>query len=1135
MKFFRYNSSYIRHHAMMSILALAAFTSCSDDLDVNEGVKGGVFDGTITLNVSIPDATVVATRSIADDEKTISGSHYALIYQKGENDKYTLLRAPETINLNGVTSQVSLSVSKSLDLDNLKIVVVANLNSSEAASIANLAVGSSLTEGLISVNTVTSTLVSNTQPEKPFVMSATAVEGTTSGSFTVDLQRTVAKVSIQSSASNFTLSEYTMYNAPSNGYLAAYVGNENGKNIFVIGTNNYVVNVKDDDGLYNYSYPVKSAGKITDNHTGAYFVVKGEFDGEECYYRVDLRNDNDASSDYYDLLPNHWYQVEITEVKRKGYPTYAEAAKRYMGQEEDPALKVKIHDHVANVLSMTTDGIRELGVTKNVIMASSGGVFTVKVFSSSSQKATEEVFSAENIKILDGSDWLQIGSLTEKTSENPLADNHTDPDDPLYSDQNGPQIEDGGASTSGNDADSKGRRWEVELKIKDGVGIYNDKTATLEINWCGLTRQVEVTYNADFRPEDACKASISYALIGGVDGVTHEGESKYWDFLKNWVKGINANDMADGKVRNEGLHFPMPYGEPGKQWEYIYTLDFSPIDNKPYEITGINVSTSGSNFFKDNIKAQFYFEGSKPVVSVSLKNPKQNDFTYAVGTISFTIKYNQGDDRVLSMSLYHTGFFDYDSGGTNACIYYEVVNLGGKYWLDRNLGATSNKMYVDYGDGSEAGNPDAKGLFYKIANAGNTSSQSPKMTYSSLCPKGYEVPNATDWDAVRLSPNFQSSQLTDPSSNANYVSTYYAAGGLYGNVYFPKARYYNNGSNLTKDTDKSSEANSGDSGSGYYWTTTMSSGLEKAETAAWLKALNLTGSSNTYISSSIKQHELNVRCVAAYSHMDDVKKDIEFNVKGATHVYLYSYDSKGNRSGLFTFPGKAIGSQATVDGLNYSDVNSFLHFSYSSTIEKDKLRVFFVYKADDGEITIISRNGKQNLDEATGWPVEVGYNYFFTKANANPAFEPVPGGDKNEFPWPASGTSENTPTYDFVAGKTVTIYWPQKISNQDMWHIYVWGDFLTKEPTGKFPGTRTGYIKKNEAGYPYSFGDQAYYYTFKLDSSVDEFYVVCNADSSSCQTDNITISKSNTTQCSITDDGSGGYKIILNNLTQRNK
>lgn len=1073
------------------VMGSLTFTGCSDDLEVKDpDINREVNKDEILLNISVPEESIVKTRvEQSSTEMTISSSckHYALIYEK-DGANYVLSSLAQEIVISDTQTSVAIKGSSSFNAANSKIIVVANVpnNTTETSKFTGLAVGSNYTALLSKLST---TLSNNTAPGSPFIMSAVAKEGDNSNEYDVDLTRSVARISVEvdDNVGNFVLEGYEMRNAPNQGYYTAGVAFEENLNEYIYnsGTQKFSA-TKINDRFQNYSYPVNSLGSSTDisaANAGAYFIVEGKFEGETCYYRVDLRGTkkSDGSYEYYNINPNHWYQIEIIEVYRKGYSSADEAAQRYMGQEDlgnSALIDVKIHDHVSAVMSMTTDGIRELGADREIKLTtnSSTGILTVKCFS---KNGTTDQSGKPVISSIKGN-WIDIT----------YANNNADS-------KNSEQ-------TSGDqDADSQGIQW--SFPIKPRATMYSDNEATIKITWHGLERTVVVKFEADFIVSQILDASLTIYEGASSSSTTSSTKDNYWTYLSSTVKGISVNDLADGKVRDEGFHFPMPYGTNDKDskgkldnpWEYEYALTFKAVGGSNVTKVEYSVSNDSHSFFNDLIYTSS--SANSGTLKINTVGDNKKDYDYATGTIDFLVTYANGSEIPVSLSLYRTGFFYTENSTT---YYYEVIKMGSYYWLDRNLRAQSNMMYSNM-SGTNGGNTASAGTFYKIANKGdyNNVNSNPTILHSSVCPPGYHIPTTTEWDNLRLSANFMSESVTQ--NGVNFITTYYNTGNAEsGNVYFPKARFNNSpgGTGVATTTT----VNSGDAGAGYYWTSTTANGLEKEEIGCWLKAMNLSGTANTYINGSIENHKMNVRCVAGPTPPAESKHAIDFNVKGATHVYLYTMDEEtGIVSGLFSFPGKAIGSQDAVDALDYSNDNSYLHFSYNSTISKDNLYVFFTYVTSEGKITILDTNTAHNstLSSAVGWPVKVGYNYFFTKPSDSDAFTPVPGGSKKEFPWAPTGTTEETVKSKFYSsGMQVTLKWYKKPYGIDTEYkkAYVWFPNNAK-PLGEWKD-----IPEADNS------DNTYFYkTFTVPAGADSdsFGVIFTEGDSSNQTKALTVGK----------------------------
>lgn len=1030
--------------ALLSVIGLAG---CADDIDYR---TEDIQDGTIQIQLEVPEAVIVSTRAQSAEEKAVNNLT-VFVFNADGSELYDKVKVNDALINNNIATVVlnDKAKGKAVSLYAIANAEITNTVSS-IADLEQVAVTGaiSLTNGL-PMTGKTSTLAAGTH------------------SASLALNRIVAKVSMAfaQGVSNYTLQGFDVVKA-ADGVL---LGMGTGTATYYTSANS-TVSATATSNCQTYIYPSRAIKSQSTYPTYAYVILraKAKDASASTFYRIDLYTKNGEGKQALDFEANHEYQIQITNISHPGYPSADEAAKYPIGD----AISYDIYDYHANVLSMATDGSRELGVTREVTISNSiGSQFIVKCYSKTdaAEENTKPTVDGSGVK------WLNIVE-----GPAPVVDASSTP----------------------------GKAYSFTVTLKDNAKIYSDETAVVKVSWMGLTREVTVKYDAAFQPSDACTVTLKY---GG--DKTQTVSANYWDYIISTVKGFDPDALVDGKIRNQGLHFPMPYGSSTLR-TYSYDINFTPsTDGGNSKIKNVTIATTGDSFFNLD-KLSWTYNASTNIGSLSLKSPSK-DYTYATGQISFIIEYEDGE-RILTVDLYHTGFFHEDTyfdGATSktGVLYYEVVGLGGKYWLDRNLGATSNKMFLDNGT-SAVGNTGARGNYYKIADVG-TNYTDPIMKYTGICPPGYVVPNSTDWDGIRLSPNFTSSNEVDGS--ANYIASYYNTGNAkIGKVYFPKSRFINKTSNLASGSKVEGTPNSGDAGSGYYWSTSNSAGLEKEEIGNWLKVLNLAGSSNTYINGSINLHMMNVRCIASDSHADEQKYAIDFNVKGATHVYLYSVDNLGNKSGVFSFPGKAIGSQQAVDNLNYSSNDSYLHFSYTSTISASKLYVFFAYVTSDGKITLISENNATSVDKATGWPVKVGYNYFFNK-NSN--FAPIRS--ENNFPWPASGTS-STPdaTNYFVADRYVTIDWPTLISNTDMYKVYIWYGDGTKQ-TADFPGDNYG-VFYNENG------AQRYTYEFKLKKSCDEFKVIFSRPDEG-QTGDITINKNNATLSGTS------YTVKLNNLSKR--
>ncbi len=670
-----------------------------------------------------------------------------------------------------------------------------------------------------------------------------------------------------------------------------------------------------------------------------FIITKASFAGTVYFYRLDFvktetQGDEEVTT-YINAEPNHWYQFVILDVESPGYATPAEAA-----LHPDNGVKYKIHDHSPVSFNMQSDGFRELGVSHLINFTGypatadewSDAEVYVKFFS----KDPSEVPAAAAVMPLitvDDPSWLEI-STPELV---------TDPDVT-------------GGSGAGDDANDEGTVYRFKLRFSQTnlIGtLYNKIT----VSWMGLEREVPVVWERSFNGADISSVKLTMKYSGSSSVI-----ADYWEFLASTddPEGTKVNALwgiqttaNNGKVRNQGFHFPVMYGSGTNLATYSYDLVFDEQDKfKKSNVKSLEVKVL------DDTHVTCTATDNDDYYAYTITRDNTDRYQYTVGSIRFTFTYLDNTKEVYTFSTYHTGFFHkdgqlhrLDARDANNYYYYEVVPvmIGNKtqYMLDRNLAAKSAEMYVRDSEGyTEMGNPAAAGGYYTVAYqewAGNHSAYKDPVMYDDttdrVSPPGYRVPYKNAWDALRISTSFHNEAV------GKYFPVYYVTGNpLIGNVYFPKSMLYNNGTRSIM----------GESRSGYYWTGTAASGTEKDEIGKWLNMLVLTGSSSTYANGCVMipsdpslAYGASVRCI------NDVPDDSQsmvtsFNVSGVTHVYLYTEEGGGTPT--TAWPGHPIGNYATMSG------DQWFGFTYESTqFSPDQLYVIFNFVDEAGRIYTYSR------------------------------------------------------------------------------------------------------------------------------------------------------------------------------------
>ena len=930
------------------------------------------------LSFAVPEPTIVDTRAFGSQtfESDIVNATVFILKEASEQSDRVVL---QTASLNGTNStKISYNddVKKELkDGSTIRIIAVANSDISlngvgNEADIYALSTTKQVTDEAMPGMIMTGVLTGQTK-------------NALNHPVTVELVRAAAKATVKvKEGVPFKISEYQIYNSASTGYFAAGIGGA--KEDIASSVSSFTPRSNKAEGAANpvYGYgqnaltePAKNLG--TDGR--AFLVVGGTFDNATTYYRIDFRSkDENGDYTYYFLQPNHEYQFTITKVKSKGYSTPEEAAKHPLQD-----IEVEIHDHVPAIMSMTSDGARELGVNREVRHTntdSDGGEYmTMKLFSYinaneypsitlDSDYDTKELTIGSDFKIeVTSGDWLKIGKITSASDEN----------------------EAGEAASTTN-----GKLYHVGLKYDSSVKLTGELEGSLRVTWKGLTRDVKVIWKRTFKPTDICDATLQIIYSGSKTSKVDSKMSSpidYWDFIGasesnnvTDVKGLSQADNCDN-IRNEGFHLPLYYGgeEDAKNWTYKYVIT---LKDAVYT-SGANVTATTSDYRDLSIKV------NGPTITIECPAHRYGwDYN---GEGKLLIKVGTAE---YPFSLYHTGFFhkegQYDLHGdtdgatkhnapSSDYYYYEVRTIGEYHWLDRNIGATSNAMAVRDGNTGSivVGNANAAGGYFRAAKYKMYADPGDKDQLFDLCPPGFRIPFTSEWDALRNSDNYHDSQAID---NGEVYYQSYVVDDKNMPVYLPKVQYYTN-------------SFVGDSRAGYYWTRTQASGVEKEEIGKWMRALMFSGASNSYINGNAQDYGMQVRGVAGeLKDNGPAMNTFGFKVKGATHVFIYdageiypvglsATDKRepedgghhdAQKYGLMSWPGQAIGDASTMvngsgnDGLTYN-------FTYTTSTPKSDLRFVFAY-VKDGKITVFCRkieSDKEGVNRYNGYPLTDHY-YF---------------------------------------------------------------------------------------------------------------------------------------------------------------
>lgn len=951
------------------IVASLTLFSCSDEFQA-PFIENPIPEGFLRVNINVPESSVVRSRDVqTTDESAINELDIFLFSTDGSSliahNSFTDVKENVDVQIPGAFSSSSMLLYAVANVKE-KVSGVSSLSELESVTLS--------TAEASATGTVSTT---------GFVMAGNKEIVGNQGLVSVDMLRIIAKMSMKLASSIpgvYKLQQFTAYQVNGNVNLTSPINSSKKFNTDVLASPYGI----ESTGYAAYISPTKFWNKEGNTPEPLKYILVGIAYNENAdfskalsmsWYCLTLENETEGIPEALDVEPNHFYTIEITSIDGEGYSTVQEALKH---PESKNFLKYIIHDHAAQVMSMVTDGVRELGVTGDfdwdeqaAIAETDANMFTTYLTVKWYSPYSEEMSDNNKPSVILESNWLAIDGVTE--------------------------LNDVREETSGNhddDSDTSGRRMRFKLSLKPDASF--DQDAVVEVTWMSLKREIKVSRNAlATNLSSLCNVELQInkgGTFGGNKDLTDMIEQipNYWDFLagketdgingtKVKLYGVDIEAMGEDKPRDRGLHFPVMYGEtssPSDLYRYVYKIDFKNLYGENAKIVNVEYP-NGSN----NLTTLEPTLSTGPTTYARVYINNNVDYRYWSTPIRFTVTDGNGGTHYHNITAYHTGFFHYhgaDEVNDPGYYYYEVVpfNIGGTdyYWLDRNLGAKSCKMYIESAAGTvEYGDADAAGALWTVATPGvwdDVDKQKPTQL-KTVCPPGYHVPSKTEWDRVRNSNRFSMEQKRDVSNGQYYFTSQFETGHKeIGNIYFPKARY----------SDGTSKV--GDAATGYYWTMTAAEGLEKEQIGQWLKVLAMNGSSSSYINGSIEDqdknrdgHRMSLRCAAGAEPEADTKYTVSFNVRGATNVFLYDRITK---TPVFSFPGKAIGTPKAVE--------SWIVFTYSSTIPKDDLEVLFSYVDANGKVVLYSPDGysykvneNYNLSEAmkAGWTVYQGGMYDF--------------------------------------------------------------------------------------------------------------------------------------------------------------
>lgn len=573
----------------------------------------------------------------------------------------------------------------------------------------------------------------------------------------ISLTRQCAKVTVQTSVSNFEITDLHVWHSASKGSIAPAGYKEESTN----------ENLAETTDLMDDTKPIAggSAAVVAVNETSAGkadIIIKAKYKkGTEGFYKVALYTD-DTKTAQYALERNHNYIVKVISVNDAGYATEAEALKA----QPENRLKVTVVDDNPKIVDMIACKDYELGVCGTQTVAATNGKDPIIVPITLVTNLKED--DAKDGKLYkveisnDAKSWITECTENSKSTTTP---------------------------TSPDESAPKGTKFVLNLTLTANNKSEEPREGTITITSGDLKRTIKIHQEGyDFKRDDDRKIVMNY------NGTTYDN---YFAWLDSEMHGVKPSEnMVEDqeKTRNQGLHFSVGDNK-------IYYL----IPKKP-----------GDQFVKKSDKISYSDEVYKGnnYYKVTLDN-SANNYELWTDEDGFVIQNTEDAAHPFTIKypIYHTGVFgeiknleDEQLGLTKITgwYYYGVVKIlvdepseDGKtttsnktyYMLDRNLGASNSDFYSP-GSANIANDKGSIGGYFKISNDKNSNAYIDKYVIGNFrVPKGNEleaIANKTEVKPLSTSTGelYNCIRIPTESSQKDYI-------------YIPISGYYE--SNSFKD------------------------------------------------------------------------------------------------------------------------------------------------------------------------------------------------------------------------------------------------------------------------------------------------------------------------------------------------
>lgn len=390
----RYGSKFLMSFA---VAAMLSFVGCVREIGAVEIPGGGDTPGgkvRIELLTPAPHYATPATRAGKADEDAIGEIPWVLVFA-GEDDAAVYVEAARAYTSGG-KKYVDLTAREGAS----RLLVLANGQAkfTAADAAAEYDFSADVFDELLEGETLAGACamlhtrpLASPQPAVPFTGGALPMSGVATAQkiergerIGVEMVRTVARITVENSAGNFTLTGATVTGAPRRTTLHRTGGNEtieaNGGGADRTRYTEIAEaeeNTTAGNPIYLYESPADG---------GMFLIVEGAYGGETNYYKLAFTG---RSGGALDIVRNHDYSVEIESVLRKGYTSLDDAIAAEYASNEDMAATVTVTDPAVH--DIVDNGRYYLGVSNSQYIFYADGALTGRVAFTVTTDCAEDV------------------------------------------------------------------------------------------------------------------------------------------------------------------------------------------------------------------------------------------------------------------------------------------------------------------------------------------------------------------------------------------------------------------------------------------------------------------------------------------------------------------------------------------------------------------------------------------------------------------------------------------------------------------------------------------------------------------------------------------------------------------------